>query len=95
MPDDYVLQASFGAREKTEAIYEFLQEQMQDKNRKFYLFTSPPKKDIVNDGKTFLFKRNLVPTATVYFCWQDTDVTKAEHGPFLDFAKLEKFMIKL
>ena len=76
MPDDYVMQASFGAKERTEAIYEFIREHIQDKTRKFYLFTSPPKKNVTNDNKTFLFKANLVPTAMVYFCWDDLPVTK-------------------
>ena len=44
-PDGYLLQGTFGALEKVEDIYKFVNENIFYKDqREFYLFETPPKK---------------------------------------------------
>lgn len=43
-PDNMILQGTFGARETIGEVYDFVFENIFDKNREFVLFETPPKK---------------------------------------------------
>ena len=43
-PDGFVIQASFGAKETVQDVYDFLKECLLTPDRKFYLFETPPKR---------------------------------------------------
>ena len=91
-PDDYVLQGTFGALEKMQELYAFVQENLYTKGREFYLYETPPKK-ILSDMKQSLKAARLVPSGMLYFGWTDLDQTKNVDGPFLDIAKLKEKII--
>ena len=49
-PDGFMLQGKFGALEKISELYDFVLENIFDKEREFYLYLSPPKQ-ILSDQK--------------------------------------------
>ena len=66
---------------------------MHDKQRKFALFRTPPKK--IYEGallKKSMQELGFVPNQILYFQWSDLPETKAEHGPFLDMLALKGFI---
>ena len=54
-PDGYILQGTFGAKEKVIDIIEFVKSNLMHQTRKFYVFESPPRR--VLDEKLFLLLR--------------------------------------
>ena len=44
MPDGYILQGTFGAKEKVKDVYEFVKNSILLKDREFILFETPPKR---------------------------------------------------
>ncbi|PIK33783.1 putative tether containing UBX domain for GLUT4 [Apostichopus japonicus] len=64
-PDHNIVQVFFRPKEKVEALYQFVEESLNDKGA-FYLYTTPPKTILKNKTQT-LFEANLFPTAKVYF----------------------------
>ena len=48
MPDGYILQGTFGAKEKVKDIFDFVKESILLKDRPFYLFETPPKRLLTN-----------------------------------------------
>ncbi|PIK53941.1 putative tether containing UBX domain for GLUT4-like [Apostichopus japonicus] len=64
-PDHNIVQVFFRPKEKVEALYQFVEESLNDKGA-FYLYTTPPKTILKNKMQT-LFEANLFPTAKVYF----------------------------
>lgn len=76
-PDGYLIQAEFGGLEKAKAIYEFITSNMYDKQRKFALFKTPPKK--VYEGALLnksMKDLGMVPNQILYFQWSDLPETK-------------------
>mmetsp|Transcript_19446 Transcript_19446/g.18566 ORF Transcript_19446/g.18566 Transcript_19446/m.18566 type:complete len:135 (+) Transcript_19446:933-1337(+) len=45
-PDDYCIQGTFGALEKIQDVYNFVQENLATPTRQFYLYVTPPKKEL-------------------------------------------------
>ena len=52
MPDGYILQATFGAKEKVQDVFEFVKQSLVLSDRPFYLFETPPKRVITNMKQT-------------------------------------------
>ena len=95
-PDGYLLQGTFGAKEQIKDIYNFVQENLYSKDRQFYLYESPPKREF--DQKTMnltLIQAKLVPSCMIYFAWKDKSETKPEDGPFLDMKNLRDYMVNI
>lgn len=96
-PDGLILQGKFGSREKLENVYEFVLENILDKERPFYLFKAPPKKILTSQKKDTLQKVDLVPSGMVYFQWEDEDLATSsklagnedKSGIVLDVNKLK------
>ena len=94
MPDGYILQGTFGAKEKVKDVYEFVKNCVVLKERKFILFETPPKRVITEMNKT-LHAARLVPSCLLYFGWADLDETKIGDGPFLDMVGLREKIVQL
>lgn len=96
-PDGLILQGKFGSREKLENVYEFVLDNILDKERPFYLFKAPPKKVLTGYKKDTLKKIDLVPSGMVYFQWEDEDLATSsklaekedKSGIVLDVNKLK------
>ena len=54
MPDGYILQGTFGAKEKVQAVFDFVKQSILLKERPFYLFETPPKRLITNTKQTLI-----------------------------------------
>lgn len=65
-PDRSVLQGLFRPREPVSALQSFVQENLENKDDKFYLYTAPPK-EILKDGQASLARSKLAPAALVYY----------------------------
>ena len=91
-PDGYILQGTFGAKEKLGDVITFIQEQLATPERKFYLFETPPKKLHKNASMTLIASK-LVPSCLLYFAWEDTEETKITDGPFMDMLKVKDRII--
>lgn len=94
-PDDYVLQGTFGALERTEQVFKFVKENLfkeGEEVREFYLYETPPKK-LVTELQKSLKQMRMVPSGMLYFGWVDLDQTKSTDGPFLDMKKLKDNII--
>lgn len=44
MPDGYILQGTFGAKEKVKDVFAFVKDCILTKEREFVLFETPPKR---------------------------------------------------
>ncbi|RUS75236.1 hypothetical protein EGW08_017001, partial [Elysia chlorotica] len=64
-PDRSVLQGLFRPREPVSALRSFVRENMENKNDKFYLYTTPPKQ-VLKDDKSSLAVSKLAPAAFVH-----------------------------
>lgn len=94
LPDGYILQGTFGAKEKIKDVYEFVKNCVVLKERKFILFETPPKRVMTEMNKT-LHAARLVPSCLLYFGWADLDETKIGDGPFLDMLGLREHIVQL
>lgn len=88
-PDGLILQGKFGARERLEKVYEFVEENLYDKDREFYLYKAPPKK-ILTNKKEILQKLDLVPSGMLFFQWTDEDLATSSSSIVLDMKKLKE-----
>lgn len=88
MPDDMVIVASFGAKESVQDVYDWLKQNLINKERQFILYETPPKR-ILQASTSRLFQVKLVPSGSLYFGWKDLDSTKRTDGPFLDIQSLK------
>ena len=52
MPDGYILQGTFGAKEKVKDVFDFVKEGILLKDRQFYLFETPPKRVLTAMNQT-------------------------------------------
>ena len=52
MPDGYILQGTFGAKEKVKDVFDFVKECILLKDRQFYLFETPPKRVLTAMNQT-------------------------------------------
>jgi len=91
MPDNYVIVASFGAKETVQDVYDFVKSYLVNQTRVFHLYETPPKR-IVTQKAQRLFQIKLVPSASLYFGWVDLDSTKSHDGPFLDMLKCKAYI---
>jgi len=64
-PDRMQVQGTFYATEKTEALIAFVKDMLEEPDRPFYLYTTPPK-TVLEAGKTLVDQR-LGPSAIVQF----------------------------
>ena len=92
MPDGYILQGTFGAKEKVKDVFDFVKDCILVKERAFYLFETPPKRVLTAQNKT-LNQARLVPSCLLYFGWTDLDETKIGDGPFLDMVSLREYIV--
>ena len=81
-----MLQGRFGALENLGEVYDFVFENMFDKQREFYLFDAPPKRDLVDRSKR-LHELGLVPQGKLIFAWKDESI-KSESDYVLDIKSL-------
>ncbi|KAK3703121.1 hypothetical protein RRG08_002979 [Elysia crispata] len=65
-PDRSILQGLFRPREPVSALRSFVQENIENKDDKFYLYTTPPK-EVLKDDTTSLAISKLAPAAFVYY----------------------------
>ncbi|KAK4483200.1 hypothetical protein RD792_010380 [Penstemon davidsonii] len=91
-PDNYTLQVSFHPSETIQSLIDFLKRVIAHTDLPFYLYTTPPKKQIKDMSQDF-YSAGFVPGAIVYFAY---DVPKGDNdsllsGPFLheDVKSLE------
>ncbi|KAL3829526.1 hypothetical protein ACJIZ3_018328 [Penstemon smallii] len=91
-PDNYTLQVSFHPSETIQSLIDFLKRVIVHTDLPFYLYTTPPKKQIKDMSQDF-YSAGFVPGAIVYFAY---DVPKGDNdallsGPFLheDVKSLE------
>ena len=94
MPDGYILQGTFGAKEKVQHVYDFVKDCILTKERTFYLFETPPRRVLTAYNQT-LNSARLVPSCLLYFGWSDLDETKIGDGPFLDMVSLREHIVQL
>lgn len=87
-PDAYILQGTFGAKEKVQDVLDFVKSNLATPERPFYLFETPPKK-VHKNGQITLIASKLVPSCMLYFAWEDIDETKMSDGPFMDMMKVK------
>ena len=66
--DGYVLQGVFDGQEKLKSVAEFVKDNLNQSDRQFVLFETPPKRVLSNGNKT-LKSLSLVPTCRIYFEW--------------------------
>lgn len=92
MPDGYILQGTFGAKERVQAVLDFVKNCLVLKDRPFYLFETPPKRVLQASNKT-LYASKLVPSCLLYFAWEDLSETKMGDGPFLDMVALRENIV--
>ncbi|KAG8454456.1 hypothetical protein GDO86_000903 [Hymenochirus boettgeri] len=67
LPDGYILQGMFFARERVSALFDFVREQLQNDWIPYELF-APGGHRVENQQSTFL-ESGLVPSALLTFCW--------------------------
>ncbi|XP_006814773.1 tether containing UBX domain for GLUT4-like [Saccoglossus kowalevskii] len=65
-PDRLVLQGLFRPQEPVKSVMEFVKDNLDDKDMKFYLYTTPPKYVLTKENQSLL-EAKLVPAANVYF----------------------------
>lgn len=87
-PDGMTLQGRFGALEKMGEVYDFVFENMYDKQSEFILYESPPKREFL-DRNASLHKLGLCPAGKLYFQWKDEEAPR-ESSYVLDIKTLEK-----
>lgn len=87
-PDGMVLQGRFGALEKMGEVYDFVFENMYDKQSEFILYESPPKREFL-ERNVSLHKLGLCPAGKLYFAWKDEEAVR-ESSFVLDIKTLEK-----
>lgn len=97
-PDGYLLQGTFGAKEKIKDVYDFVKENLSavQAGRDFDLYETPPKRVLGEKqlNQTLLASK-LVPSCMIYFSWKDLGETKPEHGPFMDMMKLKDKIVAM
>jgi hypothetical protein len=86
--DGLILQGKFGAREKVSAVYDFVFENLHDKDREFYLYKAPPKKIITNKKET-LKTAGLTPSGMIFFSWEGEELSQSSSSIALDMQKLK------
>jgi len=69
-PDRHVLQGVFKPRETVFKLYKFVKEQLEDNNLEFYLYTTPPRRELKDKAMT-LFEAELTPLSVVHFGCQE------------------------
>lgn len=94
MPDGYIIQGTFGAKEKVSQIYEFVKNSIVHQDREFQLYETPPKRYLTEMNKTLIASR-LVPSCLLYFGWKDLEETKISDGPFLNMVALRPYIVQL
>ncbi|XP_022869792.1 plant UBX domain-containing protein 1-like [Olea europaea var. sylvestris] len=83
-PDNYTLEASFHALETIQSLVDLLMKVVAHPELPFYLYTTPPKKQIMEMSQDF-YSAGFVPGAIVYFSYDvpKGDDGSAPSGPFL------------
>ncbi|XP_059640530.1 plant UBX domain-containing protein 1 isoform X2 [Cornus florida] len=83
-PDNYTLEATFHPSETIQSIVDLLLKVVTRPELPFYIYTTPPKKQIKDMTQDF-FSAGFVPGAIVYFSYDlpKGDDNEAAPGPFL------------
>jgi len=90
-PDNFVILASFGAKESVQDVYNFIKDNLVTQDREFYLYETPPKR-VLKASTSKLHQVKLVPSGNLYFGWTGLDQTTREHAPFLNLQKLKQYV---
>ncbi|XP_065878948.1 plant UBX domain-containing protein 1 [Euphorbia lathyris] len=84
-PDNHTLEATFNPSEKIQSLLDLLMKVVARPEVPFYLYTTPPKKQIKDSSQDF-FSASFIPGAIVYFSYdipQGDDAATLNSGPFL------------
>ncbi|KAL3526334.1 hypothetical protein ACH5RR_010990 [Cinchona calisaya] len=83
-PDNYTLEALFHPSETIQSLVDLLMKVINHPEVPFYIYTSPPKKQIKDTSQDF-YSAGFVPGAIVYFAYDLSrgDDAAATSGPFL------------
>lgn len=86
-PDNHTLEVTFHPSETIQSLIDLLAKVVARPELPFYIFTTPPKKQIKDMAQDF-FSAGFVPGAIVYFSYDlpkgdVDDTTDANSGPFL------------
>lgn len=92
LPDGYILQGTFGAMEKMEKVYEFIRENLFNKERTFSLFEPTPRR-VFDEMDKKLFPLGLVPQGNLKFKWEGDEPMIEESSFCLDLVRLKAHII--
>lgn len=81
-PDNHTLEATFHPSEQIQSIFDLLAKVLARPELPYYLYTTPPKKQIKDTSLDF-FAAGFVPGAIVYFSYDLPKEDEANSGPFL------------
>ncbi|OAY45763.1 hypothetical protein MANES_07G089400v8 [Manihot esculenta] len=84
-PDNHTLEVAFLPSEKIQSLFDFLLKVIARPELPFYLYTTPPKKQMKNLSQDF-YSAGFIPGAIVYFSYdlpQGDDSAALSSGPFL------------
>ncbi|KAL5581302.1 hypothetical protein UlMin_013744 [Ulmus minor] len=84
-PDNYTLEATFHPSEKIQSLVDLLRKVIAQPELPFYLYTTPPKKQIKDISQDF-YSAGFIPGAIVYFAYDipvGDDATATNSGPIL------------
>jgi len=84
-PDNHTLEVVFHPSEKIQSLYDLLSRMVAQPEVPFYVYTTPPKKQIKDMSQDF-YSAGLIPGAIVYFSYDmpnQVDNEAVNSGPFL------------
>ncbi|CDP16653.1 unnamed protein product [Coffea canephora] len=83
-PDNYTLEAVFHPTEQIQSLVDLLMKVIIHPEVPFYIYTTPPKKQIKDTSQDF-YSAGFLPGAIVYFAYDEAqgDAAAAASGPFL------------
>ncbi|WCJ20332.1 plant UBX domain-containing protein 1 [Euphorbia peplus] len=84
-PDNHTLEATFNPSEKIQSLVDLLTKVIARPEVPFYLYTTPPKKQIKDSSQDF-YSAGFIPGAIVYFSYdipQGYDAAALNSSPFL------------
>ncbi|KAM7278215.1 hypothetical protein ACFE04_005349 [Oxalis oulophora] len=81
-PDNHTLEVNFHPSETVQSLVDFLKKVITRPETPFYLYTTPPKKQLKDMGLDF-YSAGFIPGAIVYFAYDLPKDDDANSGPFL------------
>jgi hypothetical protein len=91
-PDATLVQGTFSPLETSLDLYKFVQSMLREQQRRFYLYTAPPKERLQASKSDSL--ERMAPASVLLFAWDQESKgyageTTAGDGPFLSDAALQ------